>query len=143
MPAPIRIPYTLQDVQEVPVLVQKNGACASRPDVDFFGETKVEIQVAKSVCAACPVSQLCLNYAVNNEEYGVWGGYTPKERAQMRTTKFVSQEDRRSAALLRERINQGIKNVDLAREFGVTERTIYRWKSKYEEDLKELNREAA
>jgi transposase-like protein len=61
----------------------------------------------------------------------------------MRTTKFVSQEDRRSAALLRERINQGIKNVDLAREFGVTERTIYRWKSKYEEDLKELNREAA
>lgn len=135
MAAPVQLPFTLEDVAEVPVLVLKNGACTKKPNVDFYDETKAGIKTAKSVCAACPVSSICLSYAIDNENYGVWGGYTPAERSKMRTKKFVSQEDRRLAARLRDRLDQGIKIADIAAEFGVVERTIYRWKKKYEAEI--------
>ena len=135
MAAPVQLPFTLEDIAEVPVLVQKNGACASNPKVDFYAESKAGIAAAKAICSSCPVASICLSYAIDNENYGVWGGYTPAERSKMRTKKFVSQEDRRLAARLRDRLDQGIKIADIAAEFGVVERTIYRWKKKYEAEL--------
>jgi len=34
----------------------------------------------EGVCSPCPVTRLCLSYAlVNNEAFGVWGGYTVEE----------------------------------------------------------------
>ena len=39
---------------------------------------------AKAVCADCPVSRQCLNWALRiAEPYGVWGGTTPEERNAM------------------------------------------------------------
>ena len=39
-----------------------------------------EMSIAKEVCTTCPVSRKCLNLAlVNQEEYGIWGGYSSKE----------------------------------------------------------------
>lgn len=39
-----------------------------------------EMAIAKEVCTTCPVSKQCLNLAlVNQEEYGIWGGYSAKE----------------------------------------------------------------
>lgn len=38
---------------------------------------------AKEVCDKCPVIDRCLEYGIN-EQYGVWGGTTPVERALMR-----------------------------------------------------------
>lgn len=35
--------------------------------------------IAKMVCEHCPVQDKCLNLGWD-EEYGVWGGTTPKER---------------------------------------------------------------
>lgn len=38
-------------------------------------------RVAKKFCGECPVRQQCLEYALKvNEQYGVWGGLTAKER---------------------------------------------------------------
>ena len=38
-------------------------------------------RVAKKFCGECPVRQQCLEYALKvNEQYGVWGGLTSKER---------------------------------------------------------------
>lgn len=35
----------------------------------------------RAYCARCPVQRECLDYAVaNEEEWGLWGGLTPKER---------------------------------------------------------------
>lgn len=35
-------------------------------------------------CSGCPVKQLCLEYALkNNDQFGVWGGKTPEERNKM------------------------------------------------------------
>lgn len=39
---------------------------------------------AKAVCATCPVRAVCLNWALTvGEAYGVWGGTTPSERADL------------------------------------------------------------
>ncbi|MBY4208040.1 WhiB family transcriptional regulator [Rhodococcus fascians] len=46
---------------------------------------KIE-QRAKSICAACPVRQSCLDHALEcGEPYGVWGGLSPTERARLRS----------------------------------------------------------
>lgn len=43
------------------------------------------IEAAKQVCSSCPVSDPCLQFALDtNQEAGVWGGYTEDERRAMR-----------------------------------------------------------
>src|SRR5690606_41129196 len=40
---------------------------------------------AKKLCAACPVREACLQAALDNDErFGVWGGMTEDERAELR-----------------------------------------------------------
>lgn len=41
------------------------------------------IAKAKDVCAACPVRQACLEYALTWGEQGVWGGMTEDERKSL------------------------------------------------------------
>jgi WhiB family transcriptional regulator, redox-sensing transcriptional regulator len=74
------------------------GACRDEdPDLFFgtdpgfgcYGELKAERvareKTAKSVCAQCPVQDLCLEFALSTPEHdGVWGGLTDKERRRMR-----------------------------------------------------------
>ena len=39
----------------------------------------------KKLCGKCPVKDLCLEFAlVNDEAHGLWGGLTPGERQQLR-----------------------------------------------------------
>ncbi len=53
-------------------------------DVDssvFFPEKFDSNKLAKSICAECIVREDCLEMAItNNEEYGIWGGMTSRER---------------------------------------------------------------
>ncbi len=38
---------------------------------------------AKAICATCPVTASCLNWALSTREpYGVWGGLSVEEREQ-------------------------------------------------------------
>lgn len=45
-------------------------------DVDlWFSDRPEEIEAAKSLCAECPIQELCLSGAVERSEAaGVWGG---------------------------------------------------------------------
>ena len=47
--------------------------------------------LAKAICAECPIKLECLQHALETEEdYGIWGGTTPKERqALQRHRKLV------------------------------------------------------
>lgn len=51
--------------------------------IDLGGNTRP----AKAVCAACPVAESCLEYALDFEaahetpRWGVWGGLSPRQRA--------------------------------------------------------------
>lgn len=43
----------------------------------FFDKYETDVNIAKSVdeaCMSCPVSKICFQAGVENDEYGVWGG---------------------------------------------------------------------
>ena len=54
-------------------------------DPDTRRDTKAAIAAeAKAICATCPVRAACLQAAIDSSEgYGIWGGKTPAQRAQM------------------------------------------------------------
>lgn len=52
--------------------------------------TKKESQ-AKIICKKCPVSAECLLFAIENDEsFGIWGSFAPKERSIL--TSLFSKE---------------------------------------------------
>jgi WhiB family redox-sensing transcriptional regulator len=51
----------------------------------FFPATEDAAGPAKAVCAACPVREQCLEWAIaTRQEDGVWGGLTDNERRRLR-----------------------------------------------------------
>jgi WhiB family transcriptional regulator, redox-sensing transcriptional regulator len=54
------------------------------PDGDRGRALRRREDAAKAVCVGCPVVPYCLEHAIAvPERYGVWGGLTPHERAQL------------------------------------------------------------
>jgi WhiB family redox-sensing transcriptional regulator len=51
-----------------------------------------QIDSAKAVCAQCPVTHECLEFALaTNQEAGVWGGTTEDERRKLRKGWLAEQ----------------------------------------------------
>jgi WhiB family transcriptional regulator, redox-sensing transcriptional regulator len=51
----------------------------------FFPAPGENPHPARRVCAQCPVSAQCLDYAISTgQRFGVWGGLTPEERREAR-----------------------------------------------------------
>ncbi len=47
----------------------------------FFPHASALADLAKSVCARCPVRRQCADYALTTgQEFGVWGGMSEEER---------------------------------------------------------------
>ena len=75
--------------------------CSKMPEV-FFPEDEhnerareKSIQIAKTICAGCPIRRNCLEFAIAYDEpFGVWGGLTHRERARF-TSKDVLPESAR------------------------------------------------
>ena len=64
-----------------------DAACAGSGADLFFpvSEEDPQVDAAKQVCAACPVLDDCLAYALStNQTEGVWGGMTGTERRRLR-----------------------------------------------------------
>lgn len=67
----------------------KQALCSDLPTEIWFPVEEDEdyeekIIYAKEVCAACPVLVECQTHAIKNEEFGIWGGMTEKERRSTR-----------------------------------------------------------
>jgi WhiB family redox-sensing transcriptional regulator len=71
---------------ELPVLISPDVdkswrtqcLCVDKTDIFFSGK---HIEEAKAICAQCPVSTQCLDFAIRNDiPDGIWGGLTRKER---------------------------------------------------------------
>lgn len=76
--APTRYPFTREQWMD-------DALCAQVDPERFFPEQGQSTRDAKSVCAACDVRAQCLEYALrNNEEHGVYGGLSERERRQLR-----------------------------------------------------------
>jgi WhiB family redox-sensing transcriptional regulator len=53
------------------------------PEV-FHPQSDEEADEAKAICAACPVREPCLEYALlAREKLGVWGGLSERERRRV------------------------------------------------------------
>ncbi len=59
--------------------------CLDADPEAFFPEKGGSTREAKRICAACPVRDECLDHALANEErFGIWGGFSERERRRMR-----------------------------------------------------------
>ncbi|MEN9710699.1 MAG: Transcriptional regulator WhiB1 [Actinomycetota bacterium] len=136
MPAHTQVPYTTLEVTPVPLEIQLYGECGNAEPELFFRDDVRSQHKALSICGQCPVQKLCLSYALDNEEYGVWGGTTESQRVALRgKTKLVTPEQRRHAAMIREAIATGNRTVrEIAAAHEVTERTVYRYKARMRQD---------
>lgn len=56
-----------------------------RGDKQGYGDNKMEANIIKKVsCNHCSFINECLEWAIHNEEYGIWGGTTEMERRTLR-----------------------------------------------------------
>jgi WhiB family redox-sensing transcriptional regulator len=61
------------------------AVCAQTDPEAFFPEKGGSPAAAKAVCARCPVTAECLDWALANDvRYGVWGGLSAQQRAGIR-----------------------------------------------------------
>jgi WhiB family transcriptional regulator, redox-sensing transcriptional regulator len=64
---------------------QAHAACVGISTEEFFpagssGAALDQLARAKAICALCPVTKQCLEYALDTGQHGVWGGMSEDER---------------------------------------------------------------
>src|SRR5579862_5005251 len=60
------------------------GKCRELAPETFFPSDGVGVEIARRICADCPVKEPCLEYALHNRiEHGVWGGASERERRRI------------------------------------------------------------
>lgn len=62
------------------------GECRDTEDPDLFHpdrEVGQAVAAPAAICARCPVSNICLDYALEVGAVGVWAGTTTKQRRRL------------------------------------------------------------
>lgn len=73
----------------------EHAACKDTDYELWFPKAGDNGQRAKRICAGCPVRQQCLDFAITNEEYGIWGGMSEHQRREhIRATRPPRPETR-------------------------------------------------
>ena len=58
--------------------------CAQTDPEAFFPEMGASTRAGKKVCVGCDVRGECLEYSlIHNEQFGIWGGLTVRERRRL------------------------------------------------------------
>jgi WhiB family redox-sensing transcriptional regulator len=61
-----------------------NAKCFGMLDL-FYPQPGDDSRVPKRICSSCEHKQECLMWAIDNEEeHGIWGGMSPRERRRIR-----------------------------------------------------------
>jgi WhiB family redox-sensing transcriptional regulator len=61
-----------------------DGNCRNYPPAVFFPSDGVGVDRARRICASCPVTTPCLEYALEQHiDHGVWGGCSERERRRI------------------------------------------------------------
>ncbi|MGK2958570.1 MAG: WhiB family transcriptional regulator [Acidimicrobiales bacterium] len=73
----------------------KNGLCRDQPPSHFFPSDGVGVEIARRLCATCPVKTPCLEYALAERiDHGVWGGTSERERRRIiRSRRLASARE--------------------------------------------------
>ncbi|WP_420791438.1 WhiB family transcriptional regulator [Actinomycetospora lutea] len=96
-----------------------------------------QVEAAKAVCRGCSVRERCLVEALERLPYGIAGGMTEQERRRARAqrehaTVRAGRRKPRWLALL----EAGSSPLEVAREYGVSARTIARWAARVPAELR-------
>jgi WhiB family redox-sensing transcriptional regulator len=76
---------------------QNLAVCASADPEVWFPEKGGSTQEAKKICLSCPVRRQCLQSALDRDErFGVFGGYSERERRSLKTADQQSTASDRS-----------------------------------------------
>ena len=114
---------------KIPIAILDKAACRGVDPKIMDGETLVDIHKAQAICTGCPVRELCQEWAIWHEPYGVWAGLTPRQRAALRKgRKLIDILELNDIISKSANLFSGKTVKALAAEYGVTERTIYRWR---------------
>ena len=69
------------------------GKCREAPASMFFPSDGVGVEVARRICADCPVKSPCLEYALRNRiDHGVWGGASERERRRIARQRRLAKQ---------------------------------------------------
>ena len=69
------------------------GRCRDEPPSTFFPSDGVGVEIARRICAECPVKSPCLEYALRNGiDHGVWGGTSERERRRIARRRRLAAE---------------------------------------------------
>jgi len=70
-----------------------NGKCKTTDPEMFFPSDGLGVIKAQRICAKCPVSEQCLEYALDNHiDHGVWGGKSERERRRILRARRVRND---------------------------------------------------
>jgi WhiB family redox-sensing transcriptional regulator len=104
---------------------ERAACCGSDLDV-FFPERGESAGPARQVCAACPVREPCLEYALSNRiTHGVWGGLTERERRPLQTCWVQDARRDRDRAILAADA-AGYTTAAIGRSFGLSRTSVTR-----------------
>jgi WhiB family redox-sensing transcriptional regulator len=82
----------LNAIDEAPTRV----GCDQFPDA-FYPEKGGDAAwigpLARKLCDNCPVKELCGDYGLKFEQYGIWGGMPPKTRQRLRNRLGIRLPD--------------------------------------------------
>jgi WhiB family redox-sensing transcriptional regulator len=105
---------------------RQEAACRG-VDLDlFYPERGESADPAREVCAACPVRQPCLEYALSNRiTHGIWGGLTERERRPLQSEWVqAARRDRDRAILAADAA--GYTTAAIGRSFGLSHTSVIR-----------------
>lgn len=74
----------------------QRGTCnvESIPNEVFFPSRGEDVRLAQRICARCPVSDACLDFALRSgENHGVWGGISERGRKRIRKNQQSQGDD--------------------------------------------------
>lgn len=71
-----------------PLSWQVDALCAQTDPEAFFPDKGGTTRDAKRICTDCEVRDICLRYALQNDErFGIWGGLSERERRKLKTAR--------------------------------------------------------
>lgn len=88
--------FSSLDIDPGELAWQEDGICKQTDPEAFFPEQGGSVEAPKAICEGCPVREACLQYALDNDEqFGIWGGLTRRERIQLLKSRGLARPHRR------------------------------------------------
>jgi WhiB family redox-sensing transcriptional regulator len=67
------------------------------PENEGGSRISTEIVMAKSICRQCIHQVECAEWAIQNEDFGIWGGLTESNRRVIRRQRRMTSKEEKSA----------------------------------------------